>query len=188
MLRCTLVGIGTKRHFAAAQRTVAFGGKADIATEVRNDAFDPSRHFARNICCAAQLPYAATQAKEGRELRLGFRPLLRRLVRWCSSLRSLVPTLRIGNKLSYQKSCQRMCRRSADLKAATMPRRALIPKTLLCAALSPRRSTVFTRVDRMELNYESDQYRAVARTSWVDRHSTHRLYHDAPYRQAKCTC
>jgi hypothetical protein len=26
----TLVGIGTKRHFAATQQSVAFGGKADM--------------------------------------------------------------------------------------------------------------------------------------------------------------
>jgi hypothetical protein len=30
LLRCTLVANGTKRHFAATQQTVAFGGKADI--------------------------------------------------------------------------------------------------------------------------------------------------------------
>jgi hypothetical protein len=30
LLRCTLVGIGTLRHFAATQQTVAFGGKADM--------------------------------------------------------------------------------------------------------------------------------------------------------------
>jgi len=30
LLRRTVVGIGTKRHFAAAQQTVAIGGKADI--------------------------------------------------------------------------------------------------------------------------------------------------------------
>ena len=119
------------------------GAKQTSGRNAQNDAFDPSRHFARNICCAAQLPYTATQAKQGRELRLGFRPLLRRLVRWCSSLRSLVPTLRIGNKLSYQKSCQRMCRRSADLKAATVPRRALIPKN------SPLRRSFSSALNRV---------------------------------------
>jgi hypothetical protein len=33
-LRCTLVANGTKRHFAALQQTVAFGGKADIKKRV----------------------------------------------------------------------------------------------------------------------------------------------------------
>ena len=32
---------GTKRHFAATQQMVAFGGKADIGPGVQNDAFDP---------------------------------------------------------------------------------------------------------------------------------------------------
>jgi hypothetical protein len=36
--------------------TVAFGDKADIATWARNDAFDPSPHFGRLICCGAQQP------------------------------------------------------------------------------------------------------------------------------------
>jgi len=39
LLRCTLVANGTKRHFAAAQQTVAFGGKADIGQNA--DANDP---------------------------------------------------------------------------------------------------------------------------------------------------
>ena len=34
LLPRTLVAIGTKRHFAALQQTVAFGGKADIAPEI----------------------------------------------------------------------------------------------------------------------------------------------------------
>ena len=68
MLRCTLVGIGTERHFAAAQQTVAFGPKADIdkdgwkltqgwpleaaaaahrTFDLRAGRFEPFNHFAR---------------------------------------------------------------------------------------------------------------------------------------------
>jgi hypothetical protein len=40
LLHSTLVETGTKRHFAAAQQTVALGPQADIATGVGNVAFD----------------------------------------------------------------------------------------------------------------------------------------------------
>jgi len=36
LLRRTLVGIGTKHHFAAIQQMVAFGGKADIGQRPPN--------------------------------------------------------------------------------------------------------------------------------------------------------
>jgi len=47
-----LVGIGTKRHFAALQQTVALGGKADIGSDARNDAFDPKRTSAVQDLCS----------------------------------------------------------------------------------------------------------------------------------------
>jgi hypothetical protein len=39
LLRCTLVANGTKRHFAVAQQTVAFGGKADMGSTRRDVRF-----------------------------------------------------------------------------------------------------------------------------------------------------
>ena len=69
LLQRTSVANGTKRHFAAAQRTVAFGGKADIATEVRNDAFDPKRTWQTPslLQCTLLVGRCATVALEGEE-------------------------------------------------------------------------------------------------------------------------
>ena len=41
LLQCTLVAIGTKRHFAVVQQTVAIGGKADMAGRDQSVANDP---------------------------------------------------------------------------------------------------------------------------------------------------
>jgi hypothetical protein len=54
LLRRTVVANGTKRHFAAAQQTVAIGGKADIGSSSRNDAFDPKQTCAASDCCCAK--------------------------------------------------------------------------------------------------------------------------------------
>jgi hypothetical protein len=56
LLHRTLVANGTKRHFAAPQQTVAFWGKADIAQNAQNDAFDPKRTSAKKICRDAKCP------------------------------------------------------------------------------------------------------------------------------------
>ena len=47
ILRRTLVEIGTKRHFAATQQTVAIGGKADIGERLE-------RHHAGKARCAGR--------------------------------------------------------------------------------------------------------------------------------------
>jgi hypothetical protein len=43
------------RHFAAAQQTVGFGGKADIGEWAGKVAFDPSATLLLQYCCTAQL-------------------------------------------------------------------------------------------------------------------------------------
>jgi hypothetical protein len=45
-----LVDIGTKRHFATTQQTVALGGIADIGQSAENVAFDPYRNLNDAIC------------------------------------------------------------------------------------------------------------------------------------------
>ena len=53
LLQFTLIAIGTKRHFAVVQQTVAIGGKADMAGRDQSVANDPSLTWTVLDCCSA---------------------------------------------------------------------------------------------------------------------------------------